>query len=230
MFADQVDQPCPAEIMRQLPGRGLVQPHQRRMQFELSRHAEIERGLQRLDGLVAAIRIAGIIGLAHAADDMGDAAPVGQRGGEGQEHQIAAGHEGVGQAVRAHRDRDIARQRGVGDVGQGGNIQRMAVAELFCPIRAQRFHAVEQAVPALQLDGVALPVVEAEHFDAFEALQRPGEAGGGILSAGKQHQRGFGLELVAHGVPIALIDARANRWKHRLARLVSLGRSAPLAA
>ena len=194
------------------------------MQFERSGHAEVERGLQCLDGLVAAVRIAGIVGLAHAADDMGDAAPVGQRGGEGQEHQVAAGHEGVGQAVGAHGDRDIAGQRGVGDIGQSGNIQRMALAELFCPIRAQRSHAVEQAVPALQLDGVALPVIESEHFDALKALQRPGEAGGGILSAGKQHQRGFGLELVAHGVPIALIDLRANRWKHLPARLVSLGR------
>ena len=70
VLADQVDQPCPAEFVRQLPGRGLVQPHQRRVQFELPGHAEIERDLQRLDGLVAAIRIAGIIGLAHAADDV----------------------------------------------------------------------------------------------------------------------------------------------------------------
>ena len=42
------------------------------------------------------------------------------------------------------------------------------------------------------LDDVTLSIVEAEHFDARKALQRPGEAGGGILSAGEQHQRGFG--------------------------------------
>src|ERR1019366_8469132 len=88
---------------------------------------------------------------------------------------------------------------------------------------AQGFHAVQQSVAALKLDGVTLPVVEAEHFDARKALQRPCEAGGGILSPGKQHQRGFGLELIAHGVPLALIDPQANWWKVRPVWLVSLG-------
>src|SRR4051794_17233837 len=45
VFADQVDQPCPAEFMRELPGRGFVQPHQRRVQLELLGHAEVERCL-----------------------------------------------------------------------------------------------------------------------------------------------------------------------------------------
>ena len=62
--------PAPPSSSRERPGRGLVEPHQRRMQFKLSVHSEIECGLQGLDGLIAAIRIAGIIGLAHAADDM----------------------------------------------------------------------------------------------------------------------------------------------------------------
>src|SRR6202042_874568 len=47
MFADQIDQPCPAEFVRQLPGRGLVQPHQRRVQLEGPRHSEAECRLQR---------------------------------------------------------------------------------------------------------------------------------------------------------------------------------------
>ncbi len=137
VLTDQVDQPCPAEFMRQPPCAGLIQPHQRRVQFERLVHAEIERDLQRPDGLVAAIGIAGIIGLAHAADDVTDAAPVSQCGRERQKHQIAAGHKGVGQAVRAHGDRDIARQCGVGDFGQCRNLQGVAFAELCRPIRAQ---------------------------------------------------------------------------------------------
>ena len=36
MFADQVDQPCPAELLRELPGTGLVQPHQRCVELERS--------------------------------------------------------------------------------------------------------------------------------------------------------------------------------------------------
>ena len=56
----------------------------------------------------------------------------------------------------------------------------------------KRLHAGQQIVAAFELDGVTLAVVEAEHFDARKALQRPGQAGGGILPAGEQHQRGFG--------------------------------------
>src|SRR5262245_39459961 len=73
MLADQVNQPGATEIMRELPGCSLVEPHQRRVQFETPGHAEIERGIERADGLVAAIGITGIIRLAHAADNVGDA-------------------------------------------------------------------------------------------------------------------------------------------------------------
>ena len=65
-------------------------------------HAEIERRLHRLDRLVAAIGIAGEIRLAHAADDMAHAPPIGQRGREGEEQKIAAGHESSRQPVGAH--------------------------------------------------------------------------------------------------------------------------------
>jgi hypothetical protein len=89
----------------------------------------------------------------------------------------------------------------------------VAVAELGPPVRTQCFDAVEQAVAAFKLDDMALTVIEAEHFDARKTLQRPGEAGGGILPARKQHQCGFGLEWVAHAVPLAFLRAYANRWK-----------------
>jgi hypothetical protein len=45
---------------------------------------------------------------------------------------------------------------------------------------------------------MSLAIAEADHFDMGEALQGPGQAGGGILPAGKQHQRGFGWGLSAH--------------------------------
>ena len=108
VFNDQFDQPLAAEFLRQRPCVGLVAPHQRRMQFERTRHAEVERDIQRLDGVVAAVGIAGEIRLAHPADNVGDAPPVSQRGCEGQEHQIAARHEGIGQAPLAHFNRRIA--------------------------------------------------------------------------------------------------------------------------
>src|SRR5215813_10857492 len=48
VVADQVEQPCPSEVVRELPGRGLVEPHQWRVQLEIPGHAEIERGIHRL--------------------------------------------------------------------------------------------------------------------------------------------------------------------------------------
>ena len=65
---------------------------------------------------------------------------------------------------------------------------------------------------------VALPIIKAEHLNPHKSLQRPREAGGGILSTGEQHQRGFGLELIAHQVALALIDPQANRRKQQRAR------------
>jgi hypothetical protein len=53
----------------------------RRVRDELRLHAEIEGMRHRLDGFVAAIGIAGIIRLAHAADEIADAAAIAERGG-----------------------------------------------------------------------------------------------------------------------------------------------------
>jgi hypothetical protein len=111
---------------------------------------------------------------------------------------LRPGHEGVGQAVGAQRDRDVAGQRGIGDFRQRRNLQRVALAELSCPIRAQRSDPVEQPVAARKLNGVALAVIKPERLDARETRQRPDEAGRGILSAGEQDQRGFGLHGIAH--------------------------------
>ena len=77
-----------------------------------------------------------------------DTAPVGERGSEGEEDEVAAGHEGVGQAVLAHRYRHIARQRGVGDFGQSRNFERVALAKLWRPVATQGPEAVEQPLAA----------------------------------------------------------------------------------
>ena len=45
------------------------------------------------------------------------------------------------------------------------------------------------------LDGVPLAVVEADGLDVAESVQRPGQADGGILPAGEQHE---GAALVLH--------------------------------
>ena len=57
---------------------------------------------------------------------------------------------------------------------------------------------------------MALAVVEAERFDAREAVERPGETGGGILAAGKQHQCGLRLKM-RHSWPRFSIAAAASQ-------------------
>src|SRR5215475_12590431 len=89
-----IDELIAADRMGEREGRRLVDPHQRRMDHEAPLHAEIERQLHGLDGVVAAIRIAGEVGLAHAGDQVAGAASIGERTGEGEEDQIAARHEG----------------------------------------------------------------------------------------------------------------------------------------
>src|SRR6185437_7645521 len=65
-----------------------------------------------------------------------------------------------------------------------------------------RLHSVEQAVPALQFDQMALAVIETKGLDPGKTLQRPCKAGRGILSAGEQHQRGLDLNGRAHATAL----------------------------
>jgi hypothetical protein len=87
---------------------GLVDPHQRRVDQEAVVHAEGQRHLQRLHGVVAAVGVAGKVGFADAGDEDLDAAPVGQRRGQREEQQVAPGHEGVGQAAGFHAEGHVA--------------------------------------------------------------------------------------------------------------------------
>ena len=48
--------------------------------------------------------------------------------------------------------------------------------------------------PLIELDAMALSVVEGDGLDVLEAVERPGEAGGGILAAGEQHQGGTRID------------------------------------
>ena len=63
----------------------------------------------------------------------------------------------------------------------------MVFAELPRPLWKVMFHLGEDHKPLIELDAVALPVVESHRLDPVISLQRPGEAGGRILSTGKQN-------------------------------------------
>ena len=127
----------------------------------------------RLDRVVAAVRVAGIVGLADAGDDVLDAAPIGERGGKCQEDQVAAGHESVRQAALAHRDLHVARQRRLGDRADRRDVESVVFAELRRPARLDRLEPVEQRLAACELDGMALAVGVADGLDMVEPVQAP---------------------------------------------------------
>src|SRR5205085_11739209 len=70
LYEDQLDELVAAERVRESPGCSLIAPHQRGVNDETMIHAERQCRLQRLQGVVAAVGIAGIVGLAHAADEV----------------------------------------------------------------------------------------------------------------------------------------------------------------
>ena len=125
MLDDQLDESGAAERFRQLPRRRLVEPHQRRLDDEALVHAQVERDLQRLQRVVAAVGISGVIGLAHAADQHAKSAPIGDGRGGRQEQDVAARHERRRQAVGAHRDFAVAGQRRVAEVLDQAEVQHV---------------------------------------------------------------------------------------------------------
>jgi hypothetical protein len=70
----------------------------------------------------------------------------------------------------------------------------MIVTEALRPARESRPDARQDGFPRVELDAVALAVVEADRLDARIALERPGKAGRGILSSGEEDQRSAGQD------------------------------------
>ena len=82
LLAHQFNKSGAAEPVGKLPCRLLVAPHQRRVNDEAVIHAERQCHLQRFERVVAAIRIARIVGLAHPANEVASVAAIADRGGK----------------------------------------------------------------------------------------------------------------------------------------------------
>src|SRR5664279_1024163 len=65
---DELQQRLAAEAIGHVPCSGLVEPHERRVDRHRLVETEADGDLQRLQRVVAAVGIAGVVGLAHAAD------------------------------------------------------------------------------------------------------------------------------------------------------------------
>src|SRR5690606_16863813 len=99
-----------AEVAGQLPRLGLREVHQRRVDAEVGAEGEREAALHALDEGEAAVGVARVVRLAHAADEVADAAREAERRRDGQEERVAAGHERRREAGREGvRGIDVAR-------------------------------------------------------------------------------------------------------------------------
>ena len=186
--ADQFHERVAAEFLRQLPRSGLVEPHQRRLEQKAPVHAERQRDLHRLERVVAAVGIARVIRLAHAADQHVDVAPVGDRGRVCEEQQVAARNERVRQPRVRHPYLGCAGERGARQLPQLAHRDEVIFTEPARPAREAGAQSVQHERPHLEFDGVPLSVVEPDRLDLAVAVERPGEAGGGILTSGEQHE------------------------------------------
>src|SRR6266852_3010870 len=216
VFDDDVDERLAAELLGQCEGRRLVDPHERRLQHEAPVHSQAERHLQRLDRIVAAVRVAGEIGLAHSAHERPDPPAVGKRSGGREEKQVPPRNEGVGQARFGHPDLDVLGHRGRAERTDDAQIEHVILAELPAPRGKALAQLGEDDRAALELDRVALPVAKADGLDAREIRERPREAGGRILAAGEKNQsllaHGSVAKLLVHGsFPVFVLDCKTPK-------------------
>ncbi len=161
-----VDQLLAAYFLGKLERRSLVDPHQRRMDREAAIHTEIERKLHRLDRVVAAIRIAGEIGLAHAGHDIFDATPISDGAGERQKYEIAARHKGRWQAGLRNLDRDVTREGRVRDSGKRIEPDEVIFAKASTPWRRYGWQFLTDPRAHGELDSMTLAVVKPDRLDA----------------------------------------------------------------
>ena len=117
---------------------------------------------------------------------MSDATAIRERAREGEKDEIAAGNESRREAVLADLDGDLARKRGLGEGGERVEAHHMILAKAGGPRRSQRQHVLAHALTCLELGTMALLVVEADRLHASEALERPGQTDGRVLSSGEQ--------------------------------------------
>lgn len=188
-MADGFCQRIAPQLMAELPCLRLVDPHEWRVKHKTLLHTQIQGHLKGLDGVIPAVRITGIVRFTHAGDDMADAAAEGESGGKGQEDQVPARHEGVGQAVFSHADFRIPCQCRVGEGAEAGEVNRVVFAQFCGPMGILGADALPEGGAAVQLHGVALPIGKADCLDMIEMMQRPCQTGGGILPPGEQNER-----------------------------------------
>lgn len=188
---DDVDERLPAEIIGDIPGCGLVYPHQRSVDYKPSLHSQVEGDLERFDRVVAAVGITRVVGFTHAANKMFKSAAVGHGSGKGEEDEITAGYESVRYPAGREGDALLPSERRLTDSTQGGNIEKVVFTETRGPSGKVITKRIQDVGTAFELDTMTLAVVEADCLDLVKAVECPRKADGGILAAREQDKSGF---------------------------------------
>lgn len=115
-------------------------------------------------------------------------APISHSCGESQEQKVAPRHEGVGQAVLLHFESGVARERGVADFAQHGQVQQMVLAEFLGSVRKSGADFLQYDKACIEFHPVALAVVKGDGLDPLVLGECQGEASGGVLATGKKNK------------------------------------------
>lgn len=185
LVADDVEH---AEAVGQGPGGTFINPHQGRMDDKLLVHRQVERYVEALDKRVAAVGIARVVRLRYTRDDMANAVLAGIDGGDTQEEEVAARHEGVGRRVGGFLLVHLDGRIGQGVAAQLPDEGRGEFVEMHACLGGQLFGH-------LRFQYVLLPIIKAEGEDLLEVCFGPVEAGRGVLTAAENHQRLVGKNI-----------------------------------
>jgi hypothetical protein len=167
-----------ANLRRHSKCISLVDPHKRGMDGDAFVEPEGQRDLHGFNGVVAAIRVARIVRLAHASNKMTRTASVGQRPRKTEKNQVAARHKGRWQAAIGNLDRGFTGKSGIRNGGERFKLDQMIVVLARFPICIQRGHILAQARANAEFNRMALPVIEAKCLNSRKTLQRPGKTNG----------------------------------------------------
>lgn len=190
-FFDQVDEEVPTEVVGQRPSSRLVDPHERRMHDEALIHPEVQRDLQCFQRVIAAVGIAGVVGLAHAADQVFQSPPVAHGCRKCEEQQIASRYEGVRKAACGEIDSAVLCQSCLADATEHCEVEHVIGAQSCRPVGKLLAERVDHAEPALEFDTVALAVIEADRFDMLEPIKCPSQTDSGVLPTREEDESGF---------------------------------------
>jgi hypothetical protein len=188
-FEDEIHKRFAAKRLGKPKSFCLVAPHQRGLYDEAAVHPEVYGKLHGLDSIVPAVGIARIIGFAHAAKDVFEAAPVGERRRKCQEQEISPGDKSIGQTRSAGFNVDVMRHCRLRDLPQGLDAHDVILAETVAPggkIFADRF---QDYLALAEFDVMSLAIIETDRLNELMTIERQGKTCRRILAAGKQDKR-----------------------------------------